>query len=490
MRILYLDLDTLRPDHLGCYGYHRDTSPNIDRVAAEGVRFENCYCSDAPCLPSRTALMSGRFGIHTGVVGHGGTASEMRITGPKRDFRDTLSTDSLPAFLKEQKGFYTVFIGGFGERHASWSFYAGFREILDTGKWGGESAEDVTPTVLNWIGRNASRDNWYLHVNYWDPHTPYRAPRDFGNPFADKSLPTWFTPELIKRHRVLPGPHTAQDLMMYDNLPDSRFPRHPGEIKNMDDLRLLIDGYDCGVRYMDEHIGMLFDALEKAGVLQDTAIIISGDHGENLGELGIYAEHATADYSTCRIPMIIRWPGGRQGHIDSGFHYNLDLAPTLAELFQIKPRFSWEGRSYAQTILGGNDCGHPYLVISQCTHVCQRGVRWGSWQYIRTWHDGWHLFPKEMLFNVFEDSHEEHDLATSKPDLCHEGAYKLLEWYDRMMDTMPDGYNVDPMEMVLAEGGPFHANNKLLEVYCERLKNSGREWAIPELKKRHSAKFL
>ena len=56
MRILYLDLDSMRPDHLGCYGYARNTSPNIDAIAATGVRFTDCYCSDAPCLPSRTAL--------------------------------------------------------------------------------------------------------------------------------------------------------------------------------------------------------------------------------------------------------------------------------------------------------------------------------------------------------------------------------------------------------------------------------------------------
>ena len=67
MRILYIDIDTLRPDHLGCYGYHRDTSTNIDRIAAQGARFENCYAPDAPCLPSRSALWSGRFGYHTGV---------------------------------------------------------------------------------------------------------------------------------------------------------------------------------------------------------------------------------------------------------------------------------------------------------------------------------------------------------------------------------------------------------------------------------------
>ena len=85
MRILYIDIDSLRPDHLGCYGYLRNTSPNIDRVAAQGVRFENCYVSDAPCLPSRTAMWSGRFGFQTGVINHGGAASQPFVEGPERE---------------------------------------------------------------------------------------------------------------------------------------------------------------------------------------------------------------------------------------------------------------------------------------------------------------------------------------------------------------------------------------------------------------------
>lgn len=74
MNVLFIDIDTLRPDHMGCYGYGRNTTPNIDAIAREGVRFDNYYCSDAPCLPSRAALVSGTFGIKNGVVGHGGTA--------------------------------------------------------------------------------------------------------------------------------------------------------------------------------------------------------------------------------------------------------------------------------------------------------------------------------------------------------------------------------------------------------------------------------
>src|SRR5688572_4897923 len=82
MRLLYLDIDSLRLDHLGCYGYHRDTTPIIDQLAREGVRFTNVYVSDAPCLPSRTALWSGPTGFHTGVVNHGGVAAQPFMQGP------------------------------------------------------------------------------------------------------------------------------------------------------------------------------------------------------------------------------------------------------------------------------------------------------------------------------------------------------------------------------------------------------------------------
>ncbi len=511
LRILYLDLDTLRPDHLGCYGYHRNTSPNIDRIAAQSVRFDNVYCSDAPCLPSRTALMTGRFGIHTGVINHGGTCADPRVDGPNRGFRDSLSSTSLPAMLK-QVGLHTVFIGGFGERHSAWSFYAGFREIHDTGKGGMESAEDVTPTVLDWIGRNAAKEDWYLQVNYWDPHTPYRVPADFGNPFENDPLPAWITPEVLERHKRHPGPHGALDTYMYRGDFDPRWPRHPGEMHDMADLRRFIDGYDCGVRYMDTHIGQLLAALEKAGVMDDRAIIISSDHGENLGELGLYGEHGTADGITCRIPMIVRWPhtgadwpqgraeasalrptGGlwlqAQGpRVDAGLHYNLDLAPTLAELLGRPAKPHWDGESFAPTITRGADRGRDYLVISQGCHVCQRSVRWSDWLYMRTYHDGYHLFPAEMLYNLADDPHEQNDLASTRRDLCAQGLRHLTEWHDTMMATMPAGYSEDPMRIVLAEGGPFHARGFLKE-YVKRLEATGRGDAIPELKRRHPREF-
>jgi len=489
MRILYLDIDTLRPDHLGCYGYHRNTSPNIDRLAAEGVQFENYYCSDAPCLPSRTAMMTGRFGIHTGVVNHGGVCADPRPEGTARAFRTDATWSALPLKLVHG-GLHTAYIGGFGHRHSAWHFYTGFREIHDTGKGGMESAEDVTPIALDWIKRRGKEENWFLHINYWDPHTPFRVPEDFGNPFKNDPLPDWCTPELIEEHRKLPGPHSMQDITMYNNEIDrQQYPRQPGEVRDMDEMRELIDGYDCGIRYADDHVGKILAALEAQGILEDTAIIISSDHGENYGELGIYAEHATADQGTCRIPMIIRWPGKKQGHVDNGLHYNLDLAPTLTEMLDVEPAKVWDGESYAPALTDGADCGRDHLVISQCAHTCQRSVRWGDYLWVRTWHDFYHLFPEEMLFNLKDDPREENNLAEAKPELCKEARDIYESWQQQMMSSLPEGTK-DTLDIVLEEGGPYHSRNAMKEHgYPERLEKTGRGEYLAELKKRHPRKF-
>ena len=485
MRILFLDLDTLRPDHLGCYGYHRNTSPHIDRVAAQGVRFERHFCADAPCLPSRAGLVTGQFGIHSGVVGHGGTAADLRLEGASRGFADRLRRGSLWA-LARSAGMRPVSISPFAERHSAWWFYAGFLEMYNTGKGGLESAEEVTPTALDWIARHGREDNWLLHINYWDPHTPYRAPQEFGNPFAQDPLPAWLTAETLARHRELVGPHGAREINMYDNARNPHYPRHLGEVRDMGDLRRFIDGYDCGIRYLDDHLGQLFAALERLGVMEELAIIISSDHGENLGELGLYAEHATADAITARIPLIVRWPGGRAGHVDTGFHYQLDLAPTLAELLGKPAPGFWDGQSFAPALLQGADCGREYLVLSQCAHVCQRGVRWGPWMYLRTYHDGYHLFPEEMLFDVDHDPHEQEDLAGAEPEACRQARCYLQQWHEQMMVTLPDA--ADPLWTVMQEGGPAHARGHLRR-YCEYLEQTGRGGAIPELRRRHPREF-
>ncbi|WP_141336295.1 sulfatase [Paenibacillus sp. tmac-D7] len=493
MRILFLDLDSTSPDHLGCYGYHRNTSPNIDRIAAEGVRFTNYYTSDAPCAPSRTALMSGKFGIINGLVGHGGTAGDMKPEGKDRELMGKLTRGgSLPSYLGLIADLKTALISPFAQRHSTFHFYAGFDEVLNTGKLGNESAEHVTPVALDWIRRNGSQDNWFLYINYWDSHTPYRAPMEFGNPFENDPLPVWLTEEVLERHKQAVGSHCVHELNIdfknktYDNQTNPSFPRHPGEIQDMNDMRRMIDGYDCGIRYMDEHLGRLFAALEEQGVMDDLVIIITADHGENMGQLGIYGEHATADQGTCRIPMIIRWPGVKQGIVDDGLHYHLDLLPTLADMLDSPAVHDWNGVSYAPVLREGADCGRDYLVVSQCAHVVQRSVRFRDWIYIRTYHDGFHLFDEEMLFNLAEDPKEQHNVASEHREVCMEAVYYLNQWHDEMMRRNSDA--VDPLWTVIKEGGPFHAKG-YLKGYIKRLEETGRSHLVPELVRRHPEEF-
>ncbi|MFB9327803.1 sulfatase [Paenibacillus aurantiacus] len=455
MRILYLDLDSLRPDHLGCYGYHRNTSPNIDRIAQEGVVFTNYYCSDAPCAPSRTALMSGRFGIHTGLAGHGGTAADMRRDGPSRGFEDRLKRESLPFVLREA-GYKTATISTFADRHSAWTFNAGFHEVHNIGENGLESAHQVLPTALKWLEDNGQSDQWFLHLNFWDPHTPYRVPDPYGHPFSEAPLPEWLTEEVFQAHLQKQGQHSIAHMNSLAKSHYGRWSRHGRQIENYEDIRHIIDHYDCAIRYMDDHIGQVLALLERQGVLEETAILISADHGENMGELGIYSEHGTADQGTCRIPMIFRWPGGARGAKNDGLRYHLDMVPTLAELVGARRLARWDGSSYADMILSGaDDAGRDYLVLTQCAHVCQRSVRFQDWLYIRSYHDGYHGFPKEMLFHLKEDPYEQRNVAVERRDVCKEAVYLLNEWHDEMMATMD--CDVDPLWTVMKEGGPLHA---------------------------------
>jgi hypothetical protein len=147
LRIVYFDIDSLRPDHLGCYGYGRPTSPAIDEIAAQGMRFDRYYCADSPCMPSRHGWISGRFGINNGVVTHGGPASKLQILeqrygGP--DERNQLVQRKL-----RQHGYDTVCFSNFPTRHCATWFGLGWSEFHSPNlKTGSETADEVNEAVL------------------------------------------------------------------------------------------------------------------------------------------------------------------------------------------------------------------------------------------------------------------------------------------------------------------------------------------------------
>jgi arylsulfatase A-like enzyme len=280
VRLLYIDIDSLRLDHLGCYGYLRNTSPNIDQLAHESVRFTNDYVSDVPCLPSRTALWSGR------------------------------------------------------------------------------------------------QENWFLHVNLWDPHTPFRTPAAFGNPFAGEPLPDWFSEEMWQRAWNGFGPHSPQEPNWLWGKVNARFPRQLDAIDSMEAVRQWVDGYDTGIRYADEWLGKIITKLKEMGIYDETIIVISADHGENIGELNVWGDHQTADHITCNVPLIIRYPGLSQtARVDTALHYHFDWAATVIELLGGTVPGNWDGVSFAAALRQGKQAGRDFVVTSQGAWACQCGVR-------------------------------------------------------------------------------------------------------------------
>lgn len=490
MRILYLDIDTLRADHLGCYGYHRKTSPNIDALAADSVRFDACYISDAPCLPSRTALWSGRCGFHTGVVNHGGAAAEPFIEGSTRGFQDLFDATCWMRALRS-KGFRTVTVSPFGERHSAWHWYAGFNEVYNPGHCGLEIADEVTPIALDWIRRNGRTDDWFLHVNYWDPHTPYRTPMQFGNPFEDEPLPEWLTEEVRLQGWHGFGWHTPQEPHGFGTPGDREefedYPRMPAQLDSMEAVKRWIDGYDVGIRYADEHVGRLLNALADIGVLEETVIMVSADHGENQGELNIWGDHQTADEPTCRVPLIVRWPGiTESARVDGALHYHYDWASTLIELVGGQVPYNWDGQPFTQAFREGREHGRDYLVTSQQALSCQRGVRFDHYLCLRTYHDGYSNLDPVMLFDLASDPHEQHNLARERPEIVDHAMGLLADWQHLVMVTSQ--HQVDPMMTVLREGGPFHTRG-LLPFYVERLRATGRSHHADTLVSRHPDEF-
>jgi choline-sulfatase len=474
MRILYLDLDSLRADHLGCYGYHRETSPAIDALARNGIVFRNCYVSDAPCHPSRTALATGRFGIHNGVVNHGGRAAEPFNLGLARPFNVAPSYRSL-FHACQQAGYRTTSISSFPQRHAAWWFVSGLREWINPGKNGLENADEVNALALPWLEQNATADDWFLHVNYWDPHTPYTAPETFGNPFESSRPPSWLEDALLNEQWRGSGTHSARDRMKYWYGERRPYPRMPDAIASHDDWKSWIDGYDAGIRFADDHIRQIIDLLERKGVIDDTVIIVSADHGENQGELNIYGDHQTADQPTLNVPFVVSGPiVEAKGIVQHGLFYQIDLMATVLNAVGVSIPEMWDAQPFPSCLADPMASGRESLVLSQMAWTCQRSVRFDRWMLIRTYHASFLDVPDLMLFDVVSDPHQQQDLAPDRRGVVLDGIGRLEQWHSSMMATSPADPPVDPLQTVLREGGPFHFRDEA-QRYVSYLSATGRE---------------
>lgn len=139
----------------------------------------------------------------------------------------------------------------------------------------------------------------------------------------------------------------------------------------------------------------------------------------------------------------------RQGHIDTDFHYQVDLGPTLVEMAGAAQREKWDGISFLPALTEGRSSGRPYLVVSQAAWSCQRAVRFDNWMLIRTYHDGMKDFPDLMLFDIENDPHETTNLVDSHPEIVGRGMILLDEWVAEQMASSDSP--VDPMWNVIHE---------------------------------------
>lgn len=457
MRIIYFDIDCLRPDHLGCYGYQRPTSPCIDSIAAEGTRFNHCYGSSSPCLPSRAAWSSGRFGIRNGVISNVGPGAQFYCEhhgygGPKQE------NEFFQRHIRKEAGWDSISFTTFADRHSAQWFMTGWSEFHTPNlKCGGDDASEINAKVLPWLEHHKGDDNYFLHVHYWNVHRAYFIDGKWGDRFKDYPVTQEFpSAELIAQHQDLQGPFVAtnQPFPAKDGGAHNKspYPLMPDYIGNRKDFEHVVTGYDATIAYVDHHIKQIVDLLKEQGLYEDTAIIISADHGDAFGEHGIYTDHCFADECIHRLPMIVRWPGvARENASDDSFIYNLDMGPSICDLIGTEAPSAWDGMSFAPQLRGEE--GGPdreYLVWDTALYARQRAVRSKQHLYIRTYDPGqYEHIPAYELFDMVHDPYQQHNIAAEHPE--------LVEKYQRIMDTW----------VAEQQAKPFSAQEDPLLLACE-----------------------
>jgi len=447
MRVIFFDLDCIRPDHLGCYGYNRPTSPTIDALAREGVRFTNYHCADSPCLPSRMGFISGRFGINNGVVSNHTAGANFHINlqhyvGPKPE--NMTVTRQL-----RRHDYDTISFSNFADRHNAMWYMNGWSEFHTVNLMGGgETAEMINEKLLPWLKHSAKRENYFLHINYWDAHRVYKMDASWGDHLKDSPVTqSWPDEEAIAKHQHIPGPFTATR-QFRDN--KSPFPLMPGSVSNRKDFEHMVTGYDASISYVDHYVKVVLDELDKQGVLDDAVIIISADHGDAFGEHGIYSDHVCADACIHNIPLIIRWPGVTpKDHVCDDMLYNVDFSATLLDMLGAEIPAQYDGQSFLENVKGNKGFSRDYLVWGHALYAVQRAVRTRDHLMMRTYDDMGYGFDPVELYNMTEDHYQTKNLAEEMPEVVAQHDHIMNEW---MHEQMSKDYAIpDPFAAVLQE---------------------------------------
>jgi arylsulfatase A-like enzyme len=420
LNVLIIGVDTLRPDHLGCYGYGRDTSPAIDRLAAEGVLFENAISQSPWTLPSFSTVFTSLYPSQ-----HGAMSAVSRM-------RESLPT--LAAILAEH-GYATGAVVNATVLRPEYGLNRGF-DYYDPTPPRGRRADGATAAVLEWTEKHKDRP-FMMFAHYFDPHEPY-APL----PPYDTLFDTGYDGR-IGNAFVLHDYFPNVVGMNFDDLRSL-------EEKDWDHIRALYDGE---IAFTDKAIDQLLDGLSDLGILDNTLVVFLSDHGEEFFEHEGFGHGHTLFGEVIRVPLIFSLPGRLPRSVKVSRQVRLvDVMPTVLDILDIEFDARLEGVSLVPVLTGsGNALPSPGALfpanLAYSEGLLQgperKGITAQPWKLIYDLHT-----KGEMFFNLEQDPAEQDNLIAQKPD-----ALVLLE--DIMFNSVFE--MTDTWYIEMAGAGEHHS---------------------------------
>ncbi len=323
--IIVIVVDTLRPDHLGCYGSTLDTSPNVDALAADSMFFEDCRAHAPNTRMSMASVFSGFLPHETNVV------KQTDLT----DKVETLAEQLIPL------GYTTAAVISNFVLRKGVGFDQGFmvyddemKESEQTRKLAERTAEPTTDRAIELL-RKYKDEQLFMWIHYQDPHGPYTPPPGYGERMKQPG----------RQPRLLPVTLTNDGL--------GGIPRYQrlGEHR---DYHHYVANYNGEIRHFDEHFGRLIAALKELGYYDDALIIFTSDHGEGMGEQNWYFAHGTYLYSSItRVPLMLRY-GDRLPKVRrTQMAQHLDIMPTIRGILELANDRGYRGRDLRGPLASG-----------------------------------------------------------------------------------------------------------------------------------------